>query len=49
MSVNMKGKSLISINDLLPEEINEIFNLSKELKEKQKKFHISFLKEKHWE
>ena len=37
MSVNMKGKSLISINDFSLEEINEIFNLSKELKEKQKK------------
>ena len=37
MSVNMKGKSLISINDFSLDEINEIFNLSKELKEKQKK------------
>jgi len=37
MVVNMKGKSLISINDLTLEEINWIFDLCKELKEKQKK------------
>lgn len=37
MSVNMKGKSLISINDLSIEEINGIFDLCKELKDKQKK------------
>ena len=35
MSVNMKGKSLISINDLTMEEIYQIFDLSKSLKEKQ--------------
>jgi ornithine carbamoyltransferase len=34
MSVNMKGKSLISINDLSLEEIYQIFELSKNLKEK---------------
>ncbi|MGE5810663.1 MAG: ornithine carbamoyltransferase [Ignavibacteria bacterium] len=37
MSVDMKGKSLISINDLSFEEINRIFELSRELKDKQKK------------
>jgi len=35
MSVNMKGKSLISINDLTLEEIYQIFDLSRGLKEKQ--------------
>lgn len=35
MSVNMKGKSLISINDLTLEEIYQIFDLSQGLKEKQ--------------
>ncbi len=35
MSVNMKGKSLISINDLSLEEINQIFELSRTLKLKQ--------------
>lgn len=35
MSVNMKGKSLISINDLSLEEIYQIFDLSRGLKEKQ--------------
>ena len=34
MAVNMKGKSLISINDLSLEEIYQIFDLSKTLKEK---------------
>ncbi len=34
MSVKMKGKSLISINDLTLEEIYQIFDLSKSLKEK---------------
>ena len=34
MSVNMKGKSLISIADLSIEEINQIFAVSKSLKEK---------------
>lgn len=33
MAVNMKGKSLISINDLTLEEIYEIFDVSKTLKE----------------
>ncbi|HSD63869.1 MAG TPA: ornithine carbamoyltransferase [Ignavibacteriaceae bacterium] len=33
MAVNMKGKSLISINDLTIEEIYEIFDVSKTLKE----------------
>ena len=37
MSINLKGKSLISINDFSLDEINEIFSLSKELKDKQKK------------
>lgn len=36
MSVNMKGKSLISINDLSLDEINAIFDLSAELKQKLK-------------
>ncbi len=36
MSSNLKGKSLISINDLSIEEINEIFKLSQSLKQKQK-------------
>jgi len=35
MAVNMKGKSLISINDLSIEEIYQIFELSKTLKEKK--------------
>jgi ornithine carbamoyltransferase len=34
MAVNMKGKSLISIADLSIEEINQIFTVSKSLKEK---------------
>ena len=34
MGINLKGKSLISINDLSLEEINEILKLSKELKDK---------------
>jgi ornithine carbamoyltransferase len=34
MFVNMKGKSLISINDLTLEEIYQIFDLAKSLKEK---------------
>ncbi len=34
MAVNMKGKSLLSINDLSLEEIYEIFDVSKSLKEK---------------
>lgn len=37
MTNNLKGKSLISINDLSIDELNEIFSLSKELKEKLKK------------
>ena len=37
MGISLKGKSLISINDLSLDEINEIFQLSKELKEKLKK------------
>ena len=36
MSVNMKGKSLISINDLSLDEINAIFDLSADLKKKLK-------------
>ncbi len=36
MSVNMKGKSLISINDLSLEEMNAIFELSADLKKKLK-------------
>jgi len=35
MAVNMKGKSLISINDLTHEEIWQIFELAKSLKEKR--------------
>ncbi|MGK9477584.1 ornithine carbamoyltransferase [Melioribacter sp. OK-6-Me] len=35
MAINMKGKDLISINDLTVEEIYQIFDLSKSLKEKQ--------------
>lgn len=35
MSVNMKGRDLISIHDLTLEEINEIFEVSKTLKHKQ--------------
>ncbi len=35
MAINMKGKSLVSINDLTLEEINQIFELSRTLKEKQ--------------
>jgi ornithine carbamoyltransferase len=34
MSINMKGKSLISINDLTLEEIYQIFDLAKSLKER---------------
>jgi ornithine carbamoyltransferase len=34
MSIKMKGKSLISINDLTLEEIYQIFDLAKSLKEK---------------
>ena len=34
MAVNMKGKDLISIADLSIEEIYEIFDVSKSLKEK---------------
>ena len=37
MGISLKGKSLISINNLSLDEINEIFRLSKELKEKLKK------------
>ena len=37
MEINLKGKSLISINDLSLEEINEIHKLSRELKDKLKK------------
>lgn len=36
MAVNMKGKSLIEINHLSLEEIYQIFDLSRSLKEKQK-------------
>ena len=35
MAVNMKGKSLISINELSLEEMYQIFDLSKSLKEKK--------------
>ena len=35
MAVNMKGKSLIEINPLSLEEIYQIFDLSRTLKEKQ--------------
>lgn len=35
MAVNMKGKDLISINDLTVEEIYQIFDVSKSLKEKR--------------
>jgi ornithine carbamoyltransferase len=35
MAINMKGKSLVSINDLSLEEIYQIFDVSKTLKEKQ--------------
>jgi hypothetical protein len=35
MAVNMKGKDLISIADLTLEEIYEIFDVSKSLKEKK--------------
>ena len=37
MGIDLKGKNLISINDLSLEEINEIFKLSSELKDKLKK------------
>ena len=37
MGINLKGKSLISINNLSLEEINEIFKLSRDLKDKLKK------------
>lgn len=36
MKVDMKGKSLLSINDLTIDEINAIFELSVDLKQKQK-------------
>jgi len=36
MKINMKGKSLISINDLALDEINAIFDLSADLKKKLK-------------
>ena len=36
MNVNMKGKSLISVNDLTPDEINAIFKLAADLKKKLK-------------
>jgi ornithine carbamoyltransferase len=35
MSINMKGKSFISINDLTLDEINTIFKLAEDLKKKQ--------------
>ena len=35
MAVNMKGKSVVSIDDLTIEELYQIFDLSKTLKEKQ--------------
>ncbi len=35
MAVKMKGKDLVSINDLTLEEIFQIFELSRTLKEKQ--------------
>ena len=35
MAINMKGKDLISIHDLTLEEVNEIFEVSKSLKQKQ--------------
>src|SRR3990172_11620888 len=35
MAVNMKGKNLISIHDLTLEEVNQIFEVSKTLKQKQ--------------
>ena len=35
MAVNMKGKDLVSINDLTLEEIYQIFDLSKSLKQKR--------------
>lgn len=35
MAINMKGKSLVSINDLTLEEMNQIFDVSKTLKEKK--------------
>jgi ornithine carbamoyltransferase len=35
MAVNMKGKSLISIHDLTLEEVYEIFDVTKSLKQKQ--------------
>ncbi len=35
MAINMKGKSLVSINDLSLEEINQIFELSASLKQKR--------------
>ncbi|MEJ2614504.1 MAG: ornithine carbamoyltransferase [Ignavibacteriaceae bacterium] len=37
MGINLKGKSLISINDLSLEEINEILKLSRELNDKLNK------------
>ncbi len=35
MAINMKGKSLVSINDLSLEEINQIFELASSLKQKR--------------
>ena len=35
MAINMKGKDLLSIHDLSLEEVNEIFEVSKTLKQKQ--------------
>ena len=35
MAINMKGKDLISIHDLTLEEVNQIFEVSKTLKQKQ--------------
>ncbi|MCK7525892.1 MAG: hypothetical protein MZV64_53935 [Ignavibacteriales bacterium] len=46
----MKGKDLISIADLTLEEIYEIFDVSKSLKEKNTQVnHIVCLKAKHLE
>jgi len=42
MAVNMKGKDLISIADLTLEEIYEIFDVSKSLKEKRHRRTTSF-------
>ena len=47
MAINMKGKDLISIADLKLEEIYEIFDVSKSLKEKNiQANHIVCLKAK---